>query len=99
MASRSDTDRPPVAVALQYELGSPEPPRIVASGRGAIAERILELAKAHGIAIRENADLAEMLDRVGVGEHIPTAAFAVVAEILFYVLKVNERTAAAGRRP
>ncbi|MGH7089565.1 MAG: EscU/YscU/HrcU family type III secretion system export apparatus switch protein, partial [Stellaceae bacterium] len=62
LSSRSETERTPVAVALQYELGSPEPPRVVASGRGAIAERILELAKAHGIAIRENADLAEMLD-------------------------------------
>ena len=57
--------RPPasVAVALAYEPRVDAAPRIVASGRGAIAERILELAKEHGIAVRENADLAEMLDR------------------------------------
>lgn len=92
MATRHDAERPPVAVALQYKLGSPEAPLIVASGRGPIAQRILELARAHGIAVRENADLAEMLQAVGVGERIPPAAFAVVAEILFYVLKVDGRT-------
>ena len=73
---------------------------MVASGRGPIAERIIELAKTHGIAVRENADLAEMLEAVGMGEHIPVAAFAVVAEILFYVLQANGRLPVpAGRRP
>ncbi len=91
LASRSPSDRPPLAVALRYEHESRQAPQIVASGRGAIAEHILELAKEHGIAIRQNADLAEMLEAVGVGERIPAAAFAVVAEILFYVLKANGR--------
>ncbi len=91
MAANSQSDRPPLAVALRYEPGTREAPHIVASGRGAIAERILELAREHGIAVRENADLAEMLDAIGVGERIPAAAFAVVAEILFYVLKANGR--------
>ena len=91
LAQRSPSDRPPLAVALRYEPETRDAPRIVASGRGPIAERILELAKEHGIAVRENADLAEMLDAIGVGERIPAAAFAVVAEILFYVLKANGR--------
>jgi len=91
LASRSSSDRPPLAVALRYEHGIDAAPHIVASGRGELAERILELAKEHGITIRANADLAEMLEAVGVGERIPVAAFAVVAEILFYVLKANGR--------
>jgi len=91
LAERSSSDRPPLAVALRYEHETRQAPRIIASGRGPIAERIIELARAHGIAVRENADLAEMLDAVGVGERIPAAAFAVVAEILFYVLKANGR--------
>lgn len=91
MTSRSDTGRPPVAVALRYEQDSHAAPRIVASGTGPIAERIIELARAHGVAVRENADLATMLKAVGLGEQIPVAAFAVVAEILFYVLKANGR--------
>ena len=95
MTSRSDTGRPPVAVALRYEQDSAAAPRIVASGTGPIAERIIELARAHGIAVRENADLAAMLRAMEIGDHIPVAAFAVVAEILFYVLKANGRLPAA----
>lgn len=97
----STSQRPPsVAVALRYEPTEDKAPRVVASGRGPIAERIIELAKTHGIAVRENADLAEMLEAVGLGEHIPIAAFAVVAEILFYVLQANGRLPVpAGRRP
>ena len=91
MASRSPSDRPQIAVALDYQPGQRDAPRIVATGRGPIAERILELAREHGIAVRENADLAEMLEAVGIGEQIPVAAFAVVAEILFYVLQANGR--------
>lgn len=91
MASRSPSERPQLAVALEYQPGRREAPRIVASGRGPIAERIIELAREHGIAVRENADLAEMLEAVGIGEQIPIAAFAVVAEILFYVLQANGR--------
>ena len=98
LASRSQSDRPNVAVALSYEAGTRAAPQIVASGRGAIAERILELAHEHGIAVRENADLAEMLAAVAVGERIPAAAFAVVAEILFYVLKANGRLPAPEAR-
>ena len=95
-----DRDSKPVAVALQYESGQGDAPRIVASGAGAIAERILELARENGIAVRQNSDLATMLHAVGVGERIPVAAFAVVAEILFHVLKANGRLPAAmERRP
>lgn len=100
LSNGSTRDRPPVAVALQYEHDRGETPRIVASGSGAVAERIVELARQHGIAVRENADLATMLHAVGVGERIPVAAFAIVAEILFHVLKANGRLpAAAERRP
>lgn len=91
-ATREHT--PALAVALRYEQGEADAPRVVASGRGAIAERILDLAKANGIAIRENADLAEMLAALSLGEQIPPAAFAVVAEILHFILKANGRLAA-----
>ena len=90
-----EKDRPPVAVALRYESERGDAPRIVASGVGPLAERIVELARENGIAIRENSDLATMLHALGVGERIPVAAFAVVAEILFHVLKANGRLPAA----
>jgi flagellar biosynthesis protein len=78
-----------VAVALKHRLGEPGAPRVVASGRGLIAERILELAFTKGIKVREDADLAEMLEAVGIGEEIPFAAFAAVAEILSYIYRTS----------
>ncbi len=84
-----------VAVALHYERDRTAAPQVVASGRGAVAERILELAFAHGVKVREDADLAEILSAVDVGEQIPVAAFAAVAEILFYIYRFNERQGAA----
>ncbi len=80
-----------IAVALQYDGQEDQVPRVVASGRGAIADRILELAFAHGVKVREDADLAEILTAVEVGHQIPLAAFAAVAEILFYIYRANER--------
>jgi flagellar biosynthesis protein len=84
-----------VAVALDYNQQRDGAPRVVASGRGAIADRILELAFAHGVKVREDADLAEVLAAVEIGQQIPLAAFAAVAEILFYIYGANERHAAA----
>ncbi len=78
-----------VAVALHYDQATDEAPRVVASGRGAIAERILELAFANGVKVREDADLAEILAAVDVDTEIPLEAFAAVAEILAYVYRAN----------
>lgn len=91
--ARSTPDPAQIAVALHYDRQQDKAPRVVASGRGAIAERILELAFAHGIKVREDADLAEILAAVEVGQQIPVAAFAAVAEILFYIYRANERQA------
>ena len=94
-----------VAVALSHAPGAPAAPRVVASGHGFTAERILELAFANGVKVREDADLAEMLSAVGIGEEIPFAAFSAVAEILAYIYRANRdlaeppSTAGAGAAP
>ena len=98
-SKRPSPDPTQVAVALKYDRARDSAPRVVASGRGALAERILELAQSHGIKVREDADLAEILAAVEVGEHIPVAAFAAVAEILFYIYRANERQVGAGGAP
>jgi flagellar biosynthesis protein len=87
-----DRTKPPqtVAVALRNAAGSPAAPRVVASGHGFAAERILDLAFANGVKVREDADLAEMLIAVGIGEEIPFAAFSAVAEILAHIYRVNQ---------
>lgn len=78
-----------VAVALSYEKGTDPAPRVVASGRGMVAEQILQLAFANGIKVREDADLAELLATVELDTVIPLEAFAAVAEIIAYLYRAN----------
>ncbi len=78
-----------IAVALEYEGVEGKAPEIVASGRGALAEQILQIAFAEGVRVREDADLAQVLSLLDVGEEIPLEAFATVAEILTYVYQAN----------
>ena len=81
--------RRPVAVALKYELGGQSLPRIVATGKGHVAEQILELAFANGVKVREDADLVQILSAVDIDSEIPIEAIAAVAEILAYVYRAN----------
>lgn len=75
------------------------PARIVAKGRGAVAEQILELAFATGVKVREDADLVEILDAIEVDSEVPLHALAAVAEILSYVYRANGALAAAHPAP
>jgi flagellar biosynthesis protein len=78
------------AVAIRYEpVDEYSAPKVIATGRGWIAEAILEVAFAHGVKVREDADLAEILAAVDLDEEIPVEAFIAVAEILRYVYTAN----------
>ncbi|MEK9726174.1 MAG: EscU/YscU/HrcU family type III secretion system export apparatus switch protein, partial [Rhodospirillaceae bacterium] len=99
MPSSDDTERgnlkpPPetkdtVAVALHQAKETDRAPKVVAAGRGGLAEQILQIAFAQGIKVREDADLAQLLSAVGEDSEIPTEAFAAVAEILCYLYRAN----------
>ena len=78
-----------VAVALEYDSESEFAPKVVAGGRGKVAEQILQIAFDRGIKVREDADLAEMLSAIDIDSEIPVNAFAAVAEILTYVYRAN----------
>ena len=79
-----------VAIAIKGGgRGSADLPRVVASGRGAIAEQILEIAFAQGVKVRTDADLAEILSAIEVDSEIPLEALATVAEILSYVYRAQ----------
>lgn len=77
------------AVALGYDKEEDPAPKIVASGKGAVAEQILALAFANGVKVREDADLIEVLSKIELDSFIPLEAFAAVAEILSYVYRAN----------
>ena len=72
------------AIALSYEPGD-EAPKIVASGTGIVAERIIEKAKESQVEIYEDSKLADTLSRLDIGEFIPPELYGVVAEILVFV--------------
>lgn len=78
-----------VAAALEYDEQSGKTPKVTAAGYGAIAEKILDMAFASGIKVRQDADLAEMLAAIDIDSEIPPEAFAAVAEILSYIYELN----------
>lgn len=72
------------AVALSYET-SQKAPKIVASGKGQIAERIIEIAKENQVPVHKDSPLANTLSRLEIGDEIPHELYEVVAEILLFV--------------
>lgn len=79
------------AVALEYERGKDSAPRITATGQGHVAEQILQIAFAHGVKVREDADLVEILSVLDIDSVIPVEAYAAVGEILSYVYRANSQ--------
>jgi len=78
-------------VALTYDADSMPAPTVSASGKGKLAERIIELAKEHNIPIRQDAALAELLSQLDVGQIIPPELYPVVAEVLAFVYRLEGR--------
>ncbi len=72
------------AVALEYNPGEVAP-KVVASGFGKTAERIIEKAKEAGVPTHQDSKLADTLSRLEIGEVIPPELYEVVAEILVFV--------------
>jgi flagellar biosynthesis protein len=83
------------AAALHYDPVKPLPPEVVAVGRGAIADEIINLAKKHGIPIHADRGLVEALAHLDVGTLIPRELYIVVAEILAWVYTLDAQAAEA----
>ena len=78
------TEKRKQAIALEYDPNE-DAPRVIASGRGALAERIIERAKEAKIPVHQDDKLANTLSRLDIGEMIPPELYEVVAEILVFV--------------
>lgn len=81
---------PKLAVALDYEPDEDEAPRVVASGREHMAERIIELAKEAGVEVHEDPVLAGKLAELDAGSVIPLELYQAVAEVLAAVYRVDD---------
>lgn len=84
MADDNKNKKVKQAVALEY---NPEDnaPRVIAMGRGALAEKIIEQAKQADVPVHRDDKLADTLSKLQIGDMIPPELYEVVAEILMFV--------------
>ena len=80
---------PNQAVALRY-LSGDFAPKVVAKGRGFVAEEIIKYAKEHNVFIHESEDLVSLLMQVDFDRHIPNELYRAIAEILAWVYELEE---------
>ena len=79
------------AVALRYERYKDSAPKVVAKGKGIIAEKIIEVAKQHGVYLKEDPMLVEVLSGLELYEEIPEELYKVVAEIFVLIYQAKQK--------
>lgn len=86
------------AVALAYRE-TDAAPRVVAKGRGLIAEEIIARAKEHGIFVHESTELVSLLMQVDLDDRIPPQLYRAVAELLAWLYQIEQATAGGAAAP
>lgn len=76
-----------IAIALNYDESSA--PKVVAKGKGLVAEQILKLAVEHDVPIKEEPELIELLATVELGDQIPEALYVAVAEVIAFAYSLK----------
>ena len=79
------------AVALGYDPEKDSAPRVVASGKGALAKSIIEIAKQNDVPIYEDESLVAVLSAVDLEAEIPPELYAVIAEVFAYIYRIQNR--------
>ncbi len=80
-----------LAVALHYE--APDAPRVVATGRGHVGQRIIDVARENGVPLEQNPALAEALSTIPLDDHIPEQLYVAVAEVIGFIMRNQSRVA------
>ena len=78
------------AVALGFEPEKRKAPHVVATGKGGVAEKIVAVAKEHGIPIQEDPDMVEVLSKLDIDREIPIELYKAVAEVLACIYRANK---------
>jgi flagellar biosynthesis protein len=79
------------AVALRYNKETDSAPRVVAKGRGSVAEKILQIAKEYDIPLKEDPLLVEALSTLDLYQEIPSELYRAVAEVLAFVYRLTKK--------
>lgn len=81
------------AVALRYDPARDAAPKVVAKGKGQLAEQILRLARENYVPVREDPNLVQVLGRLNIDQEIPKEVYQAVAAILAFLYRVNRPAA------
>lgn len=90
MSNNKEKQKVKEVAALQYSPDKDRAPKLIALGKGEIAEKILETAKENDVPIYEDAGLAHTLGILNIGDEIPPELYEVVAEILVFVSNLDK---------
>jgi flagellar biosynthesis protein len=77
------------AVAIRYDPTQDTAPKVVAKGKGRTADQIIELARKNAVPVRQDANLVQVLSRLGLDQEIPPQVYQAVAAILAFLHRVN----------
>jgi flagellar biosynthesis protein len=83
-----ESNKKKTAIALSYDPDETAP-KIIATGKGQVAERIIDKAKESDIPVHKDEGLADTLSRLELGSYIPPELYEVVAEILVFIDKMD----------
>jgi flagellar biosynthesis protein len=82
-------NKSPKAVALKYDGKKDRAPRVIAKGRGEIAAKIVEIAKANNVPLYEDKNLVQILEALDLETEIPPELYRAVAEVLAFIYRLN----------
>jgi len=85
-------EKSPKAVALKYDREKDNAPRVIAKGRGEIAKKIIEVARAHNVTLYEDKNLIQILEALDLETEIPPELYRAVAEVLSFIYRLNGST-------
>ncbi len=92
MAEEKENKKNKSAIALRYDVDKDSAPLIIASGRGPVANEILRIAEDNKIPLYEDPELAKLLSKLELDSEIPAELYTLVAEVLFFVYKLDRMT-------
>jgi flagellar biosynthesis protein len=87
----TDPNVPQQAVALKYDMEQDTAPRVVAKGRGHVAENIMAAAQKNAVPVYQNKTLVNMLMALEIDREIPPELYRTIAEVMAYVYRIDKK--------
>lgn len=78
-------------VALKYDGDEDNAPKVIAKGKGLVAQEILHIAEQHNIPLQQNEELTALLSQLELGQEIPETLYETVAQVLAFIFQLNDQ--------